>query len=288
MRALKALLAAVVGMVAGGSTVGFIEWLSSLMHPMPAGLSVEDADRMAAWVSTLPALAFLMLAIAWGTGCLVGAMVARWLSPARTALPAVVVVCVLTMATISMLVTLPHPWWLWPLGILSCLVMGALGIALSSPREYTIATTRSIDASVVRVFQTLASVENFSKAVEGITNIEFLTEQKYGVGTRFRETRLMHGKEASTELEVTELVENQHVRIVSDAGGTVWDTVFTVGREPSSEVTQMTMRMDVRPYRTISKLITPMILKMVQTAVISDMDAVKQFCESEESDKVFR
>ena len=56
----------------------------------------------------------------------------------------------------------------------------------------------------------------------------FLSEVRTGVGTRFRETRLMHGKERSTELEVTEYVENERVRMVADTDGTVWDSVFVV------------------------------------------------------------
>lgn len=31
-----------------------------------------------------------------------------------------------------------------------------------------------------------------------------------------------------TELEVTEFVENDHVRYVTDSHGTVWDTVMSV------------------------------------------------------------
>ena len=80
------------------------------------------------------------------------------------------------------------------------------------------------------VFRTVAHVEQFSQAVPGILRVEFLSEVKSGVGARFRETRMMMGREASTELEVTEYVENERVRIVSEAGGALWDTVFTVVR----------------------------------------------------------
>ena len=46
--------------------------------------------------------------------------------------------------------------------------------------------------------------------------------------TRFRETRVMKGREASTVLEVTEYESPRRIRLVSDEGGTIWDTVFTV------------------------------------------------------------
>ena len=37
-----------------------------------------------------------------------------------------------------------------------------------------------------------------------VVKIEMLSDTTSGVGTRFLETRLMRGKEATTELEVTE------------------------------------------------------------------------------------
>jgi uncharacterized membrane protein len=86
---------------------------------------------------------------------------------------------------------------------------------------YTIAVTKTVDAPIELVFRTISDIENYSNAVSHIPNVEFLSEMKTGVGTRFRETRLMRGKEASTELEVKEYVENDHVHMVSDSHGTI-------------------------------------------------------------------
>lgn len=43
-------------------------------------------------------------------------------------------------------------------------------------------------------------------------NVLFLTDSEKGVGTKFRETRMMGKREAGTELEVTEYVPNERVR----------------------------------------------------------------------------
>lgn len=85
------------------------------------------------------------------------------------------------------------------------------------------------------------------------------------------------GVEASTELEVTEYVENDRVRIVSEAGGAVWDTVFTVS--PAAGRTELTMTMDARALKWPAKLTLPVVMRMIRKAVISDVDAVKAFCE---------
>ena len=140
-----------------------------------------------------------------------------------------------------------------------------------------VTVSRRIDAPVDVVFRTVAHVERFSQAVPGILRVEFLSEVTSGVGARFRETRTMMGREASTELEVTEYVENERVRIVSEAGGALWDTVFTVG--PDGEGTELKMVMDARPQTLSARMTVPLIIGTVQKAVEQDMDSVKSFCE---------
>lgn len=135
----------------------------------------------------------------------------------------------------------------------------------------------SIDAPVDVVFRTVAHVEQFSQAVPGILRVEFLSDMKSGVGARFRETRMMMGREASTELEVTEYVENERVRLVSEAGGAHWDTVFTTAAD--GEGTALRMAMDAQPRSASARTMLPLIIGVVRKAVEQDMEAVKAFCE---------
>lgn len=107
--------------------------------------------------------------------------------------------------------------------------------------------------------------------------VEFLTEQKTGAGTRFRETRLMKGKEAATELEVTEYVKNEKVRLVAENMGTVWDTIFSV--KAADGGTALTMTMDAKSNNFFAGLMNSMIRGMIAKEVEKDMDAVKVYCE---------
>ncbi len=141
----------------------------------------------------------------------------------------------------------------------------------------TIDVERIIDAPVERVFETVADIGNFSQAIDHITEVEFLSDQVVGVGTRFVETREMNGKPASTTLEVTEYVPNSHVRIVSDTHGTVWDTTFRV--EGRGEKTVLTMSMTARPHTIAARVTNALFMGAVASAVEEDMDAVKRWCE---------
>jgi len=141
----------------------------------------------------------------------------------------------------------------------------------------TTRTRRLIDAPIGEVFHAVADIDNFAQALPHIIGVEFLTPQKSGVGTRFRETRLLDGKQTTTELLVTEYVEAERVRLVSDQGGTIWDTVFEV-----SEVgfqTELSMVMVSKAYKLHAHLVNLLIKRMVARAIEGDMDAVKAFCE---------
>lgn len=137
--------------------------------------------------------------------------------------------------------------------------------------------TRTIRAPADVVFSTVADIGQFSKAVPHIVKVEFLSDVRSGLGTRFRETRLMKGRESRTELEVTEYQPNRRVRMVAESHGTVWDTLFEVRSESGFCV--LTLTMDARARSLIPKIMNVLIRGMVRKAIEKDMDAVKAFCE---------
>jgi len=100
----------------------------------------------------------------------------------------------------------------------------------------------SIYAPIEKVFAAISDIESFPNRAEAINEVEFLTEQRSGIGTRFRETRILNGRQSQTELEVTEFVVNDRIRMVSDQGGTIWDTIFVVNQTGAE--TQLDMTMD--------------------------------------------
>ena len=139
--------------------------------------------------------------------------------------------------------------------------------------------TRTIAAPVDRVFNAVADIAQFSRAIPHIVRVEYVSDIRAGVGTRFRETRNMKGKEITTELEVTEWVANDHVRLLADSHGTAWDSVFAV--RPEQGATVLTLTMDAIASGLIPRVVTFFIRGMVQQALEGDMDSVKAFCERE-------
>lgn len=144
--------------------------------------------------------------------------------------------------------------------------------------------SRTVDAPVGAVFSVVADVSRFSEAVPHIEHVEFLSEARTGVGVRFRETRVMGNKKATTVLEVTECVPDERVRFVSDHGGTVWDTTFTVEPGAEGRGTRLGMVMEARPHKLVARLLAPLVKGLVAKAVAADLDAVKAYVEAREED----
>ena len=93
------------------------------------------------------------------------------------------------------------------------------------------------------VFRTVWDVRNFRDAVSHITHVRFLSDRQYGVGTQFRKTRLMNGREQTGEIEVAELMESKSVRAICDTAGTIGDTSFTVSGTSPTVTLGMTMEL---------------------------------------------
>ncbi len=135
---------------------------------------------------------------------------------------------------------------------------------------------RTINAPADQIFAAVADIENLPRTNADIKSIEFLTEQRSGTGTRFRETRVMKGREHITELEVTEYQPGERVRMVADSHGTVWDTVFTVS--PAGE---LTLAMDARAHKLLPRLLNPLFKGMFRKGIEKHLDALKTHLEAQ-------
>ena len=282
MKVLHRVGAVAAGMVAAVLVVTVMDSLSSAIWPLPEGLDPLDPanmEQIREFVSSLPATAFLWHAASWTLAMAVGVFTARRIAPGRAMIPGLVVAGLFLAATIANYFSLPHPIWLGPVALLGCLAGALAGLLLAAPDAHRVAVQREIAAPVGAVFQVISTPDGFCEAVPEIEQVEILPGEPHGVGCRFRETRRVPGGSTAThEMVITEFEPDAKVRIVSDAGGATWDTVFRVESTGDRE-TRLTMEMDARPHKLSAKLIVPLILGGVSKAVAGDMDSVKRLCE---------
>ena len=143
----------------------------------------------------------------------------------------------------------------------------------------SVSVNRTINAPINKVFNAISNVGNLPDTNPDIVKVEFLSDIKSGLGTKFRETRMMNGKESKTELEVTKFNENSHIRMVADSHGTIWDSVFTV--KPIGELTELKLTMDAKAQKLLPKLLNPLLKSLYKKGLEKHIDAVKSFCEKQ-------
>lgn len=145
----------------------------------------------------------------------------------------------------------------------------------------TIRIRRTIHAAVSEVFETVAHIENYARAIDDIVDVEYLSEQHSGVGTKFREKRELNGRPASAVLEVKEYEPGRRVRWESDENGTVWDSTFTF-RE-TDDGCELELVTEARAYKLRPRILNPLFKKAIQRAVAKDIDALQAYCEGLET-----
>lgn len=78
------------------------------------------------------------------------------------------------------------------------------------------------------VFEFVTTPGNAPRVVRGVTSVVTMTEGPVRVGTRYRETRVMRGREEQAELEVVALEPSQRyaVRNLTEGIETVYEYAF--------------------------------------------------------------
>lgn len=146
--------------------------------------------------------------------------------------------------------------------------------------------TKHIDALPEVVFRVATDFTNAPKHIQGIENVELLTDGPVQVGTRFRETRKMFGKEATEEMTVTELIPPKRFTLETESCGChyvcrhklipdIAGTLFKLEIE-----TQATSLM-ARLMSPLSKLMAGTVRKMID-ADLEDLKRVAEQVGSEE------
>ncbi len=135
-----------------------------------------------------------------------------------------------------------------------------------------VTVTRTISASVERVFQGVADVAGLPATNPDILDIEFLSQERVGVGVRFRETRRTGKQSAIIEYDAP-----RRMRMVADSHGIVWDTTFSVRATEAGTV--LTVSMDCRAHALLPKLLNPLMKGRYRKGPVTHVDALQSWCE---------
>ena len=111
---------------------------------------------------------------------------------------------------------------------------------------------------------------------------EFLTEQRSGVGTRFRETRIMMKREATETMEITAFQPPQGYTLEANSCGCHYTTTISLS-EAGPGQTRITMNFSGVPKTFAAKLMIPLgwlFRGTMKKYVLKDLQDIKTYIES--------
>jgi hypothetical protein len=143
----------------------------------------------------------------------------------------------------------------------------------------------TINGSKAAIWAAITNIENGSKTISGILNVEVLEKPASGlVGLKWRETRMLFGKPASVDKWITDAVENEFYKTRAEDSGFVFVTTMRISE--SSGGTTLTSSHDSKPQGIVARIKSmPMFLfkGVVKKALLQDLNDIKSAVEQESS-----
>ena len=144
----------------------------------------------------------------------------------------------------------------------------------------------TINGPKAAVWAAITNIENASKILSGIENIEVLEKPANGlIGLKWRETRKLFGKSATAEKWITDAAENELYKTRAEDGGFVFLTTKSIS-EGSGGITLTEVHESI-PQGFGAKLMSiPMrvLFKgVMKKAVLQDLNDIKAAVEQERS-----
>ena len=126
------------------------------------------------------------------------------------------------------------------------------------------------------VFDFITASENAPKIVQSVKSMVKLTDGPVRVGTRYRETRLMNGKEQQAELEIVEFEPTQKYAMQNVTSGI--ETVYRYNFQPERDGTRIDLVCEVKA-KGIKKLMLPLVAAILKKEDGDHLQRVKKILE---------
>jgi len=129
---LRTFLAVLAGLIVGYVIITVFETVSTLVYPLPPGVDPTDIEALRAIVDLIPAGAFVFIIAGWGVGAFAGSWLAGRIATRYKSAHGLVVTVLLTLGGLFTLLTIPHPVWVWVVGLAALVGGGYAGSRLAT------------------------------------------------------------------------------------------------------------------------------------------------------------
>lgn len=145
----------------------------------------------------------------------------------------------------------------------------------------SVSSSVQMNAPTGRVFEVMTDLAGAAERISGIKSLEVLTDGPFGVGTRFRETRVMFGKEATEVMEVTAVTPGEGYVVEAESCGSHYTSTIRVTAEGGG--TRLSMEFHARPLSFVAKVMGavmgPLMKRVCVKAIAQDLADIKAAVE---------
>jgi hypothetical protein len=127
------------------------------------------------------------------------------------------------------------------------------------------------------VFAFITDSSNAPKVVPSVKSLIQLTEGSVGVGTRYRETRLMNGKEEQAELKIVDFEPYQKYAMKNVTEGI--ETIYRYTFQPEEGGTRVNLTCELSA-RGVKKLMLPIVASILKKEDGDQLEMLKKVMEN--------
>jgi carbon monoxide dehydrogenase subunit G len=144
---------------------------------------------------------------------------------------------------------------------------------------------RSIAAPPEVVWRVLTDLEAAPETLSGVARVERLAGAGYTIGTRWRETRTMMGREETEEMEVVGIDDGRSTMIAAEARGMAYRTEFALDPTPEGTLLRMRFSGSLQSpswvQRVVARLTARLGVAMTRKMMQQDLDDIARAAEAE-------
>lgn len=139
-----------------------------------------------------------------------------------------------------------------------------------------------IASSKEKVWLAISDIENCANFISSIINLEVLNKPEDNlIGLKWKETRLMFGKEASETMWITDAVENEYYCTRAENHGAVYTTKISLSEIENNTLLTMSFSAQAQTsfVKIISAIMSIFIKGSMQKALKKDLEDIKNHVE---------
>jgi carbon monoxide dehydrogenase subunit G len=148
-----------------------------------------------------------------------------------------------------------------------------------------LSVSREVSVSPEALWELITDLDRSPNVISAVTAVERLDDgTSFGVGTKWKETRLIFGKEANEVLEVTAVDPGRSYTVEAESLGAQYRSVISIDPAPGGS-SVITISFGAESTGTVSKVLAGTIGKLFEggtrKALVKDLDDIAVVAETE-------